>query len=128
MDSQENGFRLKDCYNVLGEKWNYTFYPENDDNYSDFETLEFNESLIFSLHLYDPCELKISFRKPTELSILFGPINCFHFEKDKEPQLIIESFVGERVNFLEVKANGTIYLYHHFKKDSYRLELNHLKT
>ena len=59
-----------------------------------------------------------------DMTTLFGPIDCFHY-LDEEPKVVIETFRGDRVDFLEITSAGSIHLYHYFKKDAYRVNLTH---
>ena len=123
-------FSLKKVAEILGPNWSFEDHSDLESKYGKgYEIVYFKElrwSLSLSRSFNDPEVLDIHLmnEKGGDVNILFGPIDCFHFS-DEEPKVIIDSFVHERVNFLEITSEGKVHLYHYFRKDSYRTNLDH---
>jgi hypothetical protein len=94
-------FDLKKVAKTLGKRWVYKNHPVENTlvpkmKYTGYEsvTFELNEVYIcLSRQFHDPEGLHIGTNPSVDLEISFGPITCFHFQKDEEPKVIIESMI-----------------------------------
>jgi hypothetical protein len=129
-------YNLKVVAKTLGKRWVYKNHPVENKlgpkmKYTGYEsaTFELNEVYIcLSRQFHDPDGLHIGTNPAVDLEISFGPVTCFHFQQHAEPEVIIESMIGERVNFLEITSEGKIRIYHYFRRESYRPHLKHKKS
>ena len=122
---------FKKIAETLGPEWNITYYKpdyaDEEDDWSDYQSIEFSqdgkEGVFLTVHHHDEDVLDITSRTKPLFNILFGPVEHIHFQTE-EPKVIIESFVGEWVNCIELASDGTFRELHHLPKKSYRVTLH----
>jgi hypothetical protein len=109
----------------LGKNWKYKYHDSqlpHVDHYMDSEAISFNlngEELLLSFHHSDPETLWI-YAGLTQISF---PVQHIHFS-DQEPKVILEYFVEDWVNCIELSSDGTFRELHHLPKTGYRLALH----
>ncbi len=125
--------QFKQISKILGPKWKYKYHRPDyapldlKDTRCDYQTIELSkdskEGVFLTVHHSDSAILNITSRTLPLFSILFGPVQHVHF-MENEPKVIIESFVDNWVNLIEIGQDGTFREYHHFPKNEYRLSLH----
>lgn len=123
----QNKFDPKKIAKYLGVKCAPLRYPDNNSIDKNIYIVELNRNEVNQFTLSwsknDPFGIWIEIYPYA--SIHFGPINHVHYQTDS-PQVIIESFKGDFVSFIELSKDKEVNLniYTNFDSSEYRVHLH----
>lgn len=116
---------FKKIAEVLGPQWKYSYHKSelpHEDDYMDSEEISFNlngEEILLSFH-HSMSEILYIYSGLVQISF---PVQHIHFS-DQEPKVILEYFVENWVNCIELSSDGTLLELHHLPKNDYRRALH----